>query len=95
MAWNPTTQSWTNSGYQEQTTAAARLTMARAFITELNNAITAKAKGNGEEIDPSTLVQLMASVKTDIKALEKEANAEAGVGLPRMVTTVTRDIRSC
>jgi hypothetical protein len=65
MAWNPLTQTWTNSGYWEQTTATARLTMARAFVTELQNSITARGKGNGEEIDPTTVVQLLQMVKGD------------------------------
>jgi hypothetical protein len=94
MAWDPLTQTWTNSGYWEQTTAVARLTMARAFVTELQNAITARGKGNGEEIDPTTIVQLLQIVKSDLPKLEKEANVDSGVGLPRMISTVTRDFRN-
>lgn len=93
MAWNPTTGTWTNSGYWQQSTPSARLTMARAFLTELMDAITARARGNGEEIDPSTLNELLKTVKGDLPQLEREADADAGVGLPRMVSTTTRDLR--
>jgi hypothetical protein len=94
MAWDPLTQTWTNSGYSEQATPAARLTMARAFVTELHNAITARAKGNGEEVDPATIVELLGLVKADLPGLEKESNAASGVGLPRLISTVTRDFRN-
>lgn len=93
MAWDPITGTWTNAGYLEQTTPSARLAMARAFITEINNAITARARGNGEELDPSTLVELLKSVKADLPTLQNEADVDNGVGLPRMISTVTRDLR--
>jgi hypothetical protein len=93
MAWDPTTGTWTNSGYWQQTTAAAQLTMARAFVTELMNAITARARGNGEELDPSTLNELLKEVKADIPKIQRQADVDAGVGLPRMVSTRTRDLK--
>jgi hypothetical protein len=93
MAWNPTTMQWDNAAYMEQASPDARLSMARAYITELNNAITSRISGSGESVDPGTVVELLKIVKDDLKDLQREANAAAGVGLPRMIPLVTRDRR--
>lgn len=84
---------WANSAYAEQSTSEARLAMARSFVTELTNAVTSRISGNGESVDPTTVLELLKIVKTDVADLQREVDASGGVGLPRMVSTVTRDLR--
>lgn len=62
---------WTNAGYWEQSNDTARLSMARAFLTEVNSAITADVSADGKSRSSAGLMQLRESVLRDIALFER------------------------
>ena len=69
---------WVNHAYMEQADPAARLAMARAYLTEINAEIQANVSAGSMSRTNDSLLQLRASVREDIKDLEKLLGVGAG-----------------
>ncbi len=80
---------WTYADWEEQATYAAQRARLIQFRTELRNAIVAKKGADGVLYDPITVEMLLALTDKDLVRLNALVDAGSGVGLPRMVSTIT------
>jgi hypothetical protein len=72
---------WTNAAYESEATAAARLTMARAFKGEIMGAISADIAKDGASRSSASLNELLKQVNADITRLERDPGLRRAGGM--------------
>lgn len=81
---------WQYAAWEEQSTAAARLTMLRQWRGELRNALTLEVDGTGHRVSAAQIRQALADSQRDLDRLEAQAAAEGATQRPLAVCTRIR-----
>lgn len=80
---------WTYADWEEQSTYSAQVVRLKQFRTELRNAITARTSTDNSLYDPEVIRELLASTDRDLERVQRLADAQSGVGLPRVISTIS------
>lgn len=62
---------WSNADYESESTDAARLSKARAFLAELRGAIGAEVAADGGSRSTNNILELIKDVKQDVRRYER------------------------
>lgn len=62
---------WQHAGFEAEATDAARLAGARAYLTELRSAITARISEDSYSYDPAEIGKEIARVESRVRELEQ------------------------
>ncbi len=80
---------WTYADWETQADYASQRTRLILFRTELRQAMVAKQGGDGLFYDPTTIEMLLAQTDKDLVRLNALVDAQNGVGIPRVASTIT------